>query len=152
MIPTLSSKHANRLNGHREEVFSPPIASLRWESEVLVLRGDDRAELRRRVQMLADFLARTPTVELKDLAFTLNTTLAPGGSRLAIVAESVADLQARLGRAAERLADPRCRSIKDSRGSYFFEEPLHPRGKLALLFPGEGSQYLNMLADLLPHF
>ncbi|HEY7425064.1 MAG TPA: acyltransferase domain-containing protein, partial [Gemmataceae bacterium] len=152
MISTLPGKQANRLNGHREEVFPASTASFRWESEVLVLRGDDRAELCRRVQALADFLARTPAVELKDLAFTLNTTLAPGGSRLAVVAESTADLQSRLGRAAERLADPRCRHIKDSRGSYFFEEPLHLHGKLALLFPGEGSQYLNMLADLLPHF
>jgi malonyl CoA-acyl carrier protein transacylase len=104
------------------------------------------------VQVLIDFLSRTPAVELKDLAFSLNTSLVPGGSRLAVVADSTADLQSRLRRAAERLADSRCQYIKDSRGSYFFEEPLHPRGKLALLFPGEGSQYLNMLRDLIPHF
>ncbi|HTU89483.1 MAG TPA: acyltransferase domain-containing protein, partial [Gemmataceae bacterium] len=131
---------------------SEEVASFRWDSEVFVLRGDDRSELRQRVQALADFLARTPGVELKDLAFTLNATLAPGGSRLAVVAESAADLQARLVRAAERLADPRCNQIKDTRGSYFFGQPLGPQGKLAVLFPGEGSQYLNMLADLLPHF
>ncbi len=151
MIPTLAETRY-RLNGHREEVASSSAASFRWDSEVFVLRGDDRAELRQRVQSLADFLAGNPAIELKDLAFTLNTTLALGGSRLALVAESVADLQSRLGRAAERLADPSCRQIKDSRGSYFFEKPLHPQGKLALLFPGEGSQYLNMLGDLLPHF
>ncbi|HTU17626.1 MAG TPA: acyltransferase domain-containing protein [Gemmataceae bacterium] len=151
MISILRDSHS-RLNGCREEGFSPSAASFRWDTEVFVLRGDDRADLRRRVQALTDFLARNPSTELKDLAFTLNTTLAGGGSRLAIVAESVADLQSRLARAAERLADPRCRQIKDSRGSYFFEEPLHPQGKLAVLFPGEGSQYLNMLADLLPHF
>jgi len=142
----------NRINGRRDELFSSSSASLRWDSEVFVLRGDNRAELRQRVQALVDFLARTPSVELKDLAFTLNTTLAPGGSRLAVVAESVADLQSLLGRAAQRLSDPRCQLIKETRGSYFFEQPLGPRSKLAILFPGEGSQYLNMLADLLPHF
>lgn len=151
MTSILRESH-HRLNGRREEIFSSSSASFRWETEVVVLRGDDRAELRQRVQALADFLARTPAVDLKDLAFTLNTALAPGGSRLAMVAESAADLPSRLGRAAERLADPRCRHIKDSRGSYFFEQPLAPQGKLAVLFPGEGSQYLNMLADLLPHF
>src|SRR5205085_2349475 len=31
-------------------------------------------------------------------------------------------------------------------------EPLAPRGKLAFLFPGEGAQYVNMLADLCGHF
>ena len=141
----------HRLNGHRKEVISPSEA-FRWETEVVVLRGDNRADLAQRVQALIDYLQRTPAIELKDLAFTLNTSLVPGGSRLAIVAESAVDLQTRLDRAAERLADPRCRQIKDSRGSYYFDEPLHPRGKLAFLFPGEGGQYLNMLRDLFPHF
>jgi malonyl CoA-acyl carrier protein transacylase len=152
MIPAPLSHDENRLTVNREQAISPSAASLRWDSEAIVLHGDDRAELRRRVQELADFLARTPGVELKDLAYTLNTALAPGGSRLALVAESVADLQARLDQAAKRLADPRCRSIKDSRGCYFFEQPLHGQGKLAVFFPGEGSQYLNMLGGLLPHF
>jgi malonyl CoA-acyl carrier protein transacylase len=125
---------------------------LRWETEVFVLRGDDRTALRQRLQTLADFLAQHPAIALKDLAFTLNTALTPGGSRLAVVAESVETLRARLGRAAERLADPHCKQIKDTRGIYYFDEPLHPQGKLALLFPGEGGQYLNMLRDLLPHF
>jgi malonyl CoA-acyl carrier protein transacylase len=148
----------DRLNGHRPaprlhaDSGNKEAPLFRWESELFVLRGDDRVDLCRRVQALADFLSRTPAVELKDLAFTLNTNLASGGSRLAVVAESAADLQSRLGRAAERLADPRCDHIKDTRGSYFFERPLGPRGKLAVLFPGEGSQYLSMLADLLPYF
>lgn len=150
MATTVRDTH-HRLNGHPKEVIAPS-APLRWETEVVVLRGDDRVDLGRRVQALIGHLRQTPAIELRDLAFTLNTALVPGGSRLAIVAESVADLQTRLGRAAERLADPRCRQIKDSRGSYYFDEPLHARGKLAFLFPGEGGQYLNMLRDLFPHF
>src|SRR5262249_5807464 len=42
--------------------------------------------------------------------------------------------------------------IQDARGMYFFEEPLAPAGQLAFLFPGEGSQYVNMCADLCIHF
>lgn len=145
-------------NGHRPEprAHAPrgheTAASFRWESEVLVLRGDDRSDLSRRARALAEFLTRNPSTELKNLAFTLNAELQPGGCRLAIVAESAADLQSRLGRASDRLDDPRCGHIKDSRGSYYFDHPLGPQGKVAFLFPGEGSQYLNMLADLLPHF
>ena len=53
-----------------------------------------------------------------------------------------------------RLADPACRSIRDGRGIYFWDEPLlnGGAGGLAFLFPGEGSQYPGMLADLCLHF
>jgi malonyl CoA-acyl carrier protein transacylase len=151
---TRPSRGGSVSDGGRSVAYASGSCPVRnqWETEVFVLRGDDRAELRQRLQTLGDFLARNPSIELKDLAFTLNAALAPGGSRLAIVAESAADLQNRLKSAAERLGDPNCRHIKDSRGSYYFEQPLGPEGKLAVLFPGEGSQYLNMLADLMPHF
>ena len=42
--------------------------------------------------------------------------------------------------------------IKDRSGIYFFENSLGRQGKLAFLFPGEGSQYVNMLQDLCQHF
>src|SRR5207249_4348343 len=61
-------------------------------------------------------------------------------------------LRTRLARAAEKLADPECRQLKDAAGIYYFEQPLHPGGRIAFLFPGEGAQYLNMLGDLCAHF
>jgi malonyl CoA-acyl carrier protein transacylase len=127
-------------------------ASEHWETELFLLRGEDRAGLLRRIQEVALYLDRNPHVELKDLAFTLSSDLAPHGSRLALVAGTAAELQSRLTRSARKLADPRCHTIKDSAGIYYFQEPLHPKGKLAFLFPGEGAQYLNMLADLCPYF
>src|SRR5947209_968482 len=87
-----------------------------WETEVFVVRGEDRAQVRQRIQELATFLDRHPGVELKDLAATLNTGLRPAGCRVALVAGSVGDLQARLARAGERLADAKCRQIKDTQG------------------------------------
>src|SRR5262249_10562663 len=123
-----------------------------WETEVFVFRGENRPALQQQIQALAAFLERSPGAALKDLAFTLNTALAPGGSRLAVVAGNTADLRSRLARAAERLADPACRQVKDSVGIYYFDEPLSPQGRLAFLFPGEGAQYLNMLGDLCVYF
>ena len=125
-----------------------PSSASPWPTELFVLCGEARPDLRRKAASLADYLERTPEVCLQDLGYTLNTTLAPGGSRLALVAGSAADLKTRLGRAAERLADPGCRQIQDSLGIYWFERPLYPEGRVALLFPGEGAQYLNMLKDL----
>src|SRR5207237_5222096 len=51
-------------------------------------------------------------------------------------------------RAADRLADPGCKHVRDAAGVYYFSAPLFQQGSLALLFPGEGAQYPNMLADL----
>lgn len=125
---------------------------LSWDTEVFVLQAETREHLAQQALDLCAFLERAPQVVLKDLAATLATELHPTSSRLAVVAGSLADLQTRLRRAAERLGDPRCRFIKDSAGIYYFSEPLYRQGNLVLLFPGEGAQYLNMLADLLPHF
>jgi acyl transferase domain-containing protein/phosphopantetheinyl transferase/acyl carrier protein len=126
-----------------------------WDSEALVLEGESRADLVERAERLRRFLAERPDVRLPDVAHTLGAALAPcaaGRPRLALVATTVADARDKLAHAAERLRDPRCRRIKDVSGIYFFAEPLGPTGKVAFLFPGEGSQYLRMLADLCRHF
>ena len=75
-----ASRHAHQSTQRTPRgVFSSSAASFRWEREVVVLRGDDRAELRRlRCERLADFLRAHPAVELKDLAFTLKHGARPG--------------------------------------------------------------------------
>src|SRR5436305_7171740 len=78
------------------------------DSEVFVLRGDDRTHLRDRLLALAGFVERHPGVTLPDLASTLAADLAPSGVRLGVVASDAADLLKKLRRAADRLADPNC--------------------------------------------
>jgi acyl transferase domain-containing protein/phosphopantetheinyl transferase len=142
-----------------------------WESEVCVLGAGSLSDLlgeaRRLIQFLDSDLPPTgsvaetlpieaQTIGLRDLAYTLSQDLMTSGSssdfRLTLVATSMADLRAKLDRAARRLAAPGCRRICDVSGIYFAAEPLGRDGKLAFLFPGEGSQYPNMLADLCLHF
>lgn len=124
----------------------------RWDTEVCILSAPSRAELIQRGQQLQRFLQARPPVQLKDLAYTLNVPLHPGPARLAIVASSREDLQYKLDHALQRLVDPQCDRIKDSQGLYFFEPSVRASGRLAFLFPGEGSQYVNMLADLCIYF
>jgi malonyl CoA-acyl carrier protein transacylase len=123
-------------------------AAAGWDSEVFILRADDRPRLRDRVLALAGYVERHPGVALADLAGTLAAGLQPGGARLAVVAATTADLLTRLRRAADRLADPKVRQVRDAGGVYYFDQPLGAQGTVALLFPGEGAQYLDMLADL----
>ncbi|MBA3945864.1 MAG: polyketide synthase dehydratase domain-containing protein, partial [Herpetosiphonaceae bacterium] len=130
--------------------------ALQWETELCILQGETRADVVREGQRLQQFLQTAPAIVLKDLAYTLNTHNAAlgdrSGVRLALVASSIEDLQQKLNKALERLADPTCHKIKERTGIYFFDEPLGRSGKLAFLFPGEGAQYINMLADLCIHF
>ena len=127
---------------------SPSSTHRLWDTELLLLRGDSREGLKAAVQATADDLRRHPDTNLTNLAFTLNSDLQPGGSRLAVVAATATDAVTSFDRALQRLDDPQCTEIRGASGLYYTSEPLHPHGKLAFLFPGEGAQYLGMLGDV----
>ncbi len=125
-----------------------------WETELFVLQAASRQELAARAKQLAQFARATADIQPKDLAFSLASGVSFGEPcwRLAMVSGDLADLAEKSERAAARVADPGCSQIKDVGGVYFAAEPLGRQGKLAYLFPGEGAQYANMLADVCLHF
>ncbi len=105
---------------------------------------------------LSDWLKGSRRETLKDVAYTLNCSSEHprGGARLGIVASSLAELAGRLEAVSPKLSDPASSTIRDARGIYFWNEPLvrADTKSVAFLFPGEGSQYPGMLADLCIHF
>ncbi len=122
---------------------------LEWDSELILVGGKDRDAVLGRLTAISEFLRARPHTELRDLAYTLYQEASPGeGPCLSLVVRSREDLAAKLESAAKRLADPKRKQIKDRKGLYYFEEPLDHGGKVVFLFPGEGSQYPDMLADL----
>jgi acyl transferase domain-containing protein/phosphopantetheinyl transferase (holo-ACP synthase) len=125
-----------------------------WPDEAILLTAASRHELAARARQLSDHLSARHDLPLRDVAYTLNRTASasPAEFRLGLVVRTTADLVERLATIAPQIADPTCQSIRDGRGVYFFDAPLARTGRLAFLFPGEGSQYPNMLADLCPHF
>lgn len=130
-----------------------PGALLHWNCEAVLLSADDRMGLVDRAQSLLRWLEVGSSASLKDLASTINTGPNQGRCRLGLVATSRDDLAERLRAALVKLADPACRSIRDARGSYFWHRDDNAKApRLAFLFPGEGSQYPGMMADLCPHF
>jgi malonyl CoA-acyl carrier protein transacylase/phosphopantetheinyl transferase/acyl carrier protein len=133
---------------------SPSRFRNRWSrtSEAVVMEASSREELVRRCEAIRALLVSPTPPALGDLACTLNTALEGRPARLAVVASSSADLERKVAYALGRLRDPGCRQIKDRKGIYYFDEPLGPSARLALLFPGEGAQYPDMLADLCLHF
>ena len=73
-------------------------------------------------------------------------TVRKSGIRLAIVASSLAELVERIGAARQALLE-NSDSLRDSkRGIYLGSGPLD--GKIAFLFPGQGSQHPGMLREL----
>ncbi|HEX3477702.1 MAG TPA: SDR family oxidoreductase [Kofleriaceae bacterium] len=71
------------------------------------------------------------------------------GARLAVVAGDVAELASKLTAAAEQI-DRRPDGFSSPRGIHVASGP--PAGALALVFPGQGSQYPGMGGDLAVHF
>jgi acyl transferase domain-containing protein len=149
------------INAHAilEEYIGPnaaPWLQHDWDSELFVFSGQSRAEVlddaQQTLQLLHQSGASGDALSLKNLAWTLNCNRPMGPVRMAVVGTSHADLQAKLERSIKRLGDERTRNIKEIEGIYHFREPLAKQGKLAFLFPGEGSQYRNMLGDLCIHF
>jgi acyl transferase domain-containing protein len=131
-----------------------PGALLDWDTEAFLLSAPDPVSLADRLRWLRERLPRGSRHSLKDLAFTINT-LPPGQNdwtRLGLVAASQDELVRHLEAIEPKLRDASCRHVRDARGLYYWTEPLGCGGSLAFLFPGEGSQYPGMLADLCPHF
>lgn len=120
-------------------------ATLAWPAELLVWRAADRASLHRQLRALRDALAAGARPPLADLAYALARGAAARGEALAIVADSPAQLAERLDAALAENWDDRIAA----EGVYYTSEPLsnEPGAKLALLFPGQGSQYPGMLRE-----
>jgi acyl transferase domain-containing protein/phosphopantetheinyl transferase len=133
-----------------------PGALRRWDTEAILFSASDRAGLIDRVREVLSWLKGNSSHTLLDAAYSLNCVWehSPGADRLGVVASSLPELTERLTSVLPRLADPACRSIRDGRGIYYWDEPLLKEGAggLAFLFPGEGSQYPGMLSDLCFHF
>ncbi|MBD3559152.1 polyketide synthase dehydratase domain-containing protein, partial [Planktothrix sp. FACHB-1355] len=120
-----------------------------WPTELLVFSGIDRPKLLDCINQILQLLKSQPEISLANLAYTLSR-LDIGTHRLAIIACDLKDLETKLNFAVEKLADPNKQRIQARNGIYY-SETSH-KGKIAFLFPGEGAQYTNMLADLCLYF
>jgi acyl transferase domain-containing protein/NAD(P)H-dependent flavin oxidoreductase YrpB (nitropropane dioxygenase family) len=130
---------------------SPRPAPLRdWPVELLVWSAGTTADLQREIDGLLCALDEGAKPLLRDLAHTLATQLDPDrGPRptLALIATSLDDLRTKLSDARKAVAGGKA-EWDDPRGAYYVERPAHHGAKLALVFPGQGAQTLEMLGDL----
>jgi acyl transferase domain-containing protein/phosphopantetheinyl transferase len=121
----------------------------RRSHELVLFSAADSHGLRRELERVKRYVEAHPQVRLADIAFTFGAPKA-GPYRAAIVAKDLSDLLSKLRFALERLeADAR---TVQSRNGIFCGVAGQEHHRIAMLFPGEGGQYPNMLADLCLHF
>ena len=133
--------------------FSAPRRRVGASDELVVLAADDQRLLAGYAKEAAEKARREADRPLCDWAAEIMEAHREGALALAVVANSSVEMSDKLRHAAERLADPKCVRINDRSGIFFTAQPLYPSGgKVAILFPGEGSQYPGMLADLCMRF
>ncbi len=121
------------------------------DAELFLFRETSAAALRGKVRQWRRWLERADgRPRLADLALGAwqEAAGAEGGVTLALVAVSVDDLAAHLERADVLLTGTD--EVNDPRGIYWHPQP--DPGGIAFLFPGQGSQYVDMLADVAVRF
>ena len=115
-------------------------------SELVTVRAENDEKLAGEMARLIGFLDRVPDVPLIDVAYTCSRMR--GRSVVAIIADDVASLRARLVTAKDRVRT--AKRLRDKSGTYYFRDHLlgEGRGKLAFVYPGVMSFYPDMLRDL----
>lgn len=115
-------------------------------SELVTVRAGSDEMLVREMTRLVGFLDRVPDVPLLDVAYTCSRL--KGESVIAIIADDIASLRARLVSAKDRIGS--AKRLRDKSGTYYFRDHLlgSGGGKLAFVYPGVMSFYPDMLRDL----
>ncbi|TMQ92251.1 SDR family NAD(P)-dependent oxidoreductase [Actinomadura soli] len=118
-----------------------PVSGLaEWPAELFLIRGDDRDAARAGIDRLSALLQGRGEPRLRDLART--AAALEGPVQVAFAATGLDDLRRKLDLAAEFRPAPGVFLPSGDRGP----------GQVAFLFPGQGSQRPNMLADLFVAF
>jgi acyl transferase domain-containing protein/NAD(P)H-dependent flavin oxidoreductase YrpB (nitropropane dioxygenase family)/NAD(P)-dependent dehydrogenase (short-subunit alcohol dehydrogenase family) len=122
------------------------------EAEIFLFSRKKRAEVQQAAKQLLEKLEHPDCINLARIANALhqeeNRRQRSSGAetcRLVVVAASVADLKEKLQSAVRELKDKT--ALRNPKGVYYGESD-RAEGNICFLFPGQGSQKVHMLRDL----
>ncbi len=120
-----------------------------WPAELVVFRRKSREALGEALRKCHQSLTRGAKPRLRDLAAAAWRASGTDASMptAAMVVHSLDDLRDKLPSVIQAVRGDE-QTWQDPRGLYFAESPADRAGKLAVLFPGQGSQYPNMLSQM----
>ncbi len=127
-----------------------PLCLSSWPDELCVFSAGERQQLADSLTGTLGLLEECVDCQIAEVAAALLNKGTEGSHRLGIVAKSTDDLQKKIKQALARLEKNTDTAWTMRSGIVYSCLPLD--GKVAFMFPGEGSQYLEMLSDLALYF
>jgi polyketide-type polyunsaturated fatty acid synthase PfaA len=141
------------LEEYGEEKKNPSVSTLA-DAEIFTFSSESKSKLITLLEEIDESLKHPEQTETLPLAGalyakSLEMESRGAGVRLNIVAESALVLKAKLKTALEKLQKD---SVAFEQDGIYYQEGPALSGKVCFLFPGQGSQRVNMLRDLLMAF
>ena len=126
--------------------FDSPHRAARAEIDAVGISADSEGELSKALADMLDALKLGGRQAFES--FRIPNQGQRGSVRLAIAAQSANEAITQAEKAQKALEAGKSFRILENQGIYLRKEAIQTIGGTALLFPGQGSQYLNMGADL----
>ncbi|MEK6974835.1 MAG: SDR family NAD(P)-dependent oxidoreductase [Candidatus Thermoplasmatota archaeon] len=117
------------------------------EAEALVLDGAHAAEAAMKLAgAKVDYATTGNAPRLRDVLHPLTATGVKSSTRVAVSLADPSELAKKLEQAQKAMTNPAQARLAFQQGVFLGKGK--PQGKVAFLFPGQGTQYVNMMRDL----